>query len=84
MSNSEWEKVKEALRQPATPEAMQGAADAFRRYTAAKLAEGKGSKPMLVSLGLGRTYPHSISLEQIPGELERNPDFFELMKRIVK
>ena len=54
----------------------------MRRYLEAK--KGKGSKPTLVSLGLRKTYPHSIPLEQIPDELERNPEFFELFGRIVK
>ncbi|MBA7483526.1 hypothetical protein ES705_36399 [subsurface metagenome] len=79
-SKEEWQKYQEALRrgEPAA------AAEAFRRYLEAKRAEGKGgSKPTLVSLGLRKTYPHAIPLEQIPDELERNPEFFELIKRAV-
>jgi len=50
----------------------------------AKKAEGKErSKPTLVSLGYRKTYPHAIPLDKIPEELEKTPEFFELMKRIV-
>ncbi|MBA7483201.1 hypothetical protein ES707_18712 [subsurface metagenome] len=77
----EFERLKEALRKAPTPEARKEAAEAFRRYLEAQKA--KGSRPTLVSLGLRKTYPHAIPLEQIPDELERNPEFFELIKRAV-
>ncbi|GAI01552.1 unnamed protein product [marine sediment metagenome] len=38
---------------------------------------------MLVSLGYKKTYPHSIELKDIPKELD-NPEFYNLMGRIVK
>lgn len=78
----EYEELKEALRKPATPEARKEAAEAFRRYEEAK--RKKGSKPTLVSLGYRKTYPHSVPVDNIPDELERNPEFFELMGRIVE
>ncbi|MBA7709597.1 hypothetical protein ES703_118518 [subsurface metagenome] len=81
MPNQEFKKLKEALKKPATPEAMREAAQRLREYEAAK--KGKGSKPTLVSLGYGKTYPHGIPREKIADEIERNPEFFELMKRIV-
>lgn len=85
MANEEWERVKAALRKPATPEAMKEASEAFRRYSIVKLAKGKGSsKPTLVSLGYKKTYPHAIPLDKIPEELEKNAEFFELFGRIVK
>ena len=77
----EFERLKETLRKAPTPEARKEAAEAMRRYLETKKA--KGSRPTLVSLGLRKTYPHAIPLEQIPDELERNPEFFELMKRAV-
>ena len=77
----EFERLKEALRKAPTPEARKEAAEAMRRYLERQKA--KGSKPTLVSLGLRKTYPHAIPLEQIPDELERNPEFFELIKRAV-
>jgi len=83
MSNAEFEKLKEALRKPATPEAMREAAKAFERYQAVSLAQGRRSKPTLVSLGLRKAYPHAIPLDKVPQELERNPEFFELMRKIV-
>ncbi|GAI69747.1 unnamed protein product [marine sediment metagenome] len=81
MADAEWERLKEALRKAPTPEARKEAAEAMRRYLA---THPKGSRPTLVSLGLKKTYPHAIPLEKIPEELERNPEFFNLMKRIVK
>lgn len=81
MGSEEFEKLKEALRQAPTPEARKAAAEAMRRYLASK--KGKGSRPTLVSLGYKKTYPHSIPLEKIPEELEKTPEFFELMKRVV-
>ncbi len=84
MPNEEFERLKEALRKPATPEAMREAAQAFERYRVVKLAKGKGSKPTLVSLGFRKKYPTSIELKDIPGELERNPALFELMREIVE
>ena len=83
MANAEWEKVKEALRKPATPEAMREAAQAFERYQVVQLAKGKGSRPTIVSLGLRKNYPHAVPVDKIPQELERNPEFFELMRKIV-
>lgn len=76
---SEWERLKEALQKPATPEAMKAAAEAFRRYTAAG-----GSRPMLVSLSKGKEYPTAIPVEKIPDELERNPSFYRQMQRVIK
>lgn len=79
-AKEEWQRYQEALRQGDRT----AAAEAFRRYQEAKKAEGRrGSKPTLVSLGYKKTYPHSIPLEKIPEELEKNPQFFDLMKRIV-
>lgn len=83
MPNEEFEKLKEALQKAPTPEARKEAAEAMRRYYQ-KLKGGKGSRPTLVSLGFKKTYPSAIPLEKISDELERNPEFFELMGRIVE
>jgi len=83
MANAEWEELKQALKKPATPEAMEAAAEAFERYKVVKLAKGKGSKPTLVSLGYKKTYPHAVPVDKIPDELAKNPEFYNLMKRIV-
>jgi hypothetical protein len=82
MSNSEWEKVKEALRKPATPEAMQEAAEAFVQYRKASLGKAS-SRPTLVNLGKGTGYPNAVPVEQIPDELAKNPQFYDFMKKIV-
>jgi len=82
MPNEEFEKLKEALRKPATPEAMREAAEAFAQYRQVSLGKGN-SRPTLVSLGKEKPYPTSIPLDKIPEQLEKNPAFFELMKRVV-
>ena len=81
MPSEEYERLQEALRRAPTPEARKEAADAMRRYLA---THPKHSKPTLVSLGLKKTYPSAIPVDKIPDEIERNPEFFELFKRIVK
>ena len=80
-SKEEWQRYQEALRQGDRA----AAAEAFRRYQEAKKAEGRrGSKPTLVNLSTrAKTYPNAVPLDKIPDELERSPEFFELMKRIV-
>lgn len=84
MANEEWERLRQALKKPPTPEAMKEAAEAFKRYRVVELQKGKGSKPTLVSLGYKKTYPSSVPLDKVAGELERNPEFFELMKRVTE
>lgn len=80
-SKEEWQRYQEALRSGDRA----AAAEAFRRYQEAKRAEGKpGSKPTLVNLSTrAKAYPNAVPLDKIPEELEKNPEFFELMKRIV-
>lgn len=64
---------------------MREAAARFREYEQAKKASGKPtSRPTLVSLGLHKPYPQAIELKDIPGELERNPAFFEHLREIVE
>lgn len=82
--SKEFEELKETLKKPVSKEAMAEAAEAFKRYRVVQLAKGKGSKPTLVNLSLGKKYPTAIPVDQIPTELERNPEFFELMGRIMK
>lgn len=78
-SKEEWQKYQDALRRGD----RKAAAEAFRQYQAARLAEGKKqSKPNLVSLAFGKKYPTQIEVKDIPEELERNPEFFEHMKEI--
>jgi len=84
MANAEWEELKQALKKPATPEAMKAAAQAFEKYRVVQLAKGKGSKPTLVSLGYKKTYPHAVPVDKIADELAKTPEFFKLMGRIVK
>jgi len=78
----EYQELKEALRKPPTEEARKEAAEAMRRYLATQ--PPKRSRPMLVSLGFKKPYPTAIKLEDIPDELERNPAFFDFLKRVIK
>jgi len=77
----EWDELKQTLKKPVSKEAMAEAAEAFKKYRVVKLA--KGSKPTLVSLGYKKTYPHSVPVDKIPDELAKNPEFYDLMKRVV-
>ena len=83
MATKEFEELKEALKKPATPEAMAAASEAFKKYRVVQLAKGGSSKPTLVSLGFKKTYPHAVPVDKIPDELAKNPEFFNLLKRIV-
>ncbi len=80
-SKEEWGRYQEALRRGD----KEAAADAFRRYLAAKKAEGRGgSKPTLVNLsGKAKDYPNAVPLESIPEVMQEKPEFFDLMRRIV-
>ena len=75
MANAEWEKLKEALKKPASPEAVKEAAEAFRKHLEAKKAEGKGSsKPTLVNLSSkAKDYPNAVPLESIPKIMQEKP-----------
>lgn len=83
MPTEEFERLKEALKKPPTPEAMKEAGVTFRRYRTVQLGRQRGSKPTLVSLGLHKPYPTSIPVDKIADELERSPAFFEHMRDIV-
>ncbi len=82
MPTAEFERLKEVLKKAPTPEARKEAAARFREYEKAKKAPG--SKPTLVSLGFKKTYPTSVEVKDIPGELERNPAFFQHLRDIVE
>ena len=84
MPTREFEELKEALRKPATPEAMREAAQRFREYERVDAALGKRSRPTLVSLGLGKAYPTAVDFRDIPRELETNPAFFEQMRKTLE
>lgn len=81
MPTEEYEALKETLKKAATPEAMKEAAEAMRRYLERRGV--KGSRPMLVSLGFKKPYPSAIRLEDIPKELERSSEFYELMRKVI-
>ncbi len=78
----EWEKFKQAISKPATPEAMREAAEAFAQYSKVSLGKGN-SRPTLVNLGKGTGYPNAVPVDKIPDELAKNPEFFKFMKKIV-
>jgi hypothetical protein len=78
-SKEEWQEYQDALRRGD----QEAAAKAFKRYLEAKKQEGgMSSKPNLVSLGIGKDYPTAIPVDDIAAEIERNPAFFEHIKKI--
>lgn len=79
----EFEELKDALKKAPTPESMKEAAQAFSRYRTVELRR-KQSKPTLVSLGFRKKYPTAIDVNDIPAELERNPEFFEHLRDIIQ
>ena len=81
MPTEEYERLKETLRRAESPEARKAAAEAMRRYLERRGV--KSSRPMLVSLGFKKPYPSAIRLEDIPKELERSPEFYNLMKKVI-
>jgi len=83
MANAEWEELKQALKKPVSKEAMAEAAQAFEKYRVVQLAKGKRSKPTLVTLGYKKTYPNAVPVNKMPDEVAKNPEFYNLMKRIV-
>lgn len=83
MASEEFERLKEALKKPPTEEARKEAAEAFARYRVVQLAKGKRSRPTLVTLGRRRGYPNAVPVDKIPEELAKNPNFFQLMKRVI-
>ena len=83
MANAEWEELKQALKKPVSKEAMAEAAQAFEKYRVVQLAKEKSSKPTLVTLGYKKTYPNAVPVNKMPDEVAKNPEFYNLMKRIV-
>ena len=79
-SKDEWRTYQAALKSGDKA----AAAAAYRRYLAARKEEGaKSSKPTLVNLSTkAKTYPNAIPVDQIPDQLEKDPEFFELMQRV--
>lgn len=76
-----WQQYQEALRRGDKA----AAAEAFRYYLEAKKAEGKGggSKPTIVRLKVGEGW-HAVPVEQIPDEIEKNPEFYQSIKRVTE
>jgi len=81
MGNSEWQNLKEAMAGGSGPAARKSAADAMRELL--KSSQMK-SNPVLVSLNKSGKYPTSIPLGQIPEQMEKNPQFFNLIRRIIE
>jgi len=80
MSNAEWEKLRETLKKPASKESMEEAAEAFDKWEKTK---PRKSRPTLVSLGYKKTYPSAIPLEKVSEEIAKNPQFYDLMKKVI-
>ncbi len=78
----EWEKVKEILKKPATPDAMKKAGKALQEYVekSKTKAELHGSKVVCI---LGTPYPKAIKVKNLPQAVSENKDLYELMQRVV-
>lgn len=84
MPTEEFERLKEALKEPPTEEARKEAAQRFREYDQAKKATGKPtSRPALVSLGYKKPYPSAVPVDKIPDEIAKNPAFYNLVKKVI-
>lgn len=81
MANAEWERLRESLKEAPTEEARKRAAEAMRRYLATHPT--KKSRPTLVSLKYKAPYPTAIEIKDIPLEIERNPEFYNLLSRVI-
>lgn len=78
----EYQELKEALKRAESPEARKAASEAMKRYLKAR--KPGSSRPMLVSLGFKKGYPTAVPLDKIPEELEKNPAFYEFIKKVIK
>jgi len=90
VEDSEYKQLQESLKGAPTPEARAAAAAAMRKYLASQnvkraslQTKRKGSTPTLVSLGLGKGYPSAIPLNKLPDEIEKNPELYKLMQKLV-
>ena len=78
-----WENVKKTLKEPATKESMKRASEEFKKWEAEKRASGRRSKPVLCNLGYKRSYPSSVPLDKVADQIATNPEFYELMGKVV-
>lgn len=76
-----WQEYQQALRQGDRA----AAAEYLRRYNEARKAEGRRtSTPTIVRLSMRRRGPTAIPLDQLPEEVERSDDIYELMQRMAE
>lgn len=90
MANKEFQQLQDALKRAPTEEARKEAAEALKAYLAASKVRRQslsmkrpGSQPLLVNLGLGKSYPSAIALEDMPTQVEKNPAFYDLMQKVL-
>lgn len=90
MANNEFQQLQDALKKAPTEEARKQAAEALRRYLEVSKVRRQslavkrpGSEPLLVNLGLGKSYPSAIALDDMPSQVEKNPAFFELVANVL-
>ena len=80
-SKEEWQAYQEALRRGDRA----AAAEYLRRYNEAKRAEGRhSSKPTIVRLSMRKRGPTAIPLDQLPEEIDRSDDVYDLMRRMAE
>ncbi len=81
----EYERLKQALMQANTPEARREAAEALRRYEEERKKKGQTSRPTIVSLHTKKTstVPNAVPLDKAAEEMEKNPAFFDFLKKVI-
>lgn len=90
MASEAYQNLRAALQGEPTEEARKKAAEAMEKYVEFEgerrlslVAKRKNSTPTLVNLGLDKGYPKAIPLTKIPEELEKNPEVFKLLQKVV-
>jgi len=82
-ANESFERLKESLRESPTPESMKRAGEVFKEYESKMKREGKGSRPVICSLGFKKGYPSAVPLDKAGDLIATNKEFYELMSKVV-
>lgn len=77
------ERLREILRESPTPEIMKVAGEAFKQVESQMKRKGKGSSPILCSLGYKKPYPSAIPLKNLGDQIASNKAVFELVGKIL-
>lgn len=91
MTDPEFVKLQQAMKAAATPEEKLAAAAAFQQYVSAEQEaraslkkKRTGSTPTFVSLKkLEKPYPVAVKLKDIPEEIVVNPEYYDLLQKVI-